>query len=416
MNTPRRKFLSQLLAFTSAGVALPSFGITPQKLGSPAHAEDESYWEKLQKQFIVPPNLIMMNAANLCPSPQIVHERVIELTRSLNKDVSFQYRSLFVDIRRKSISMLAQFVNADESEVGITRNTSEANCLIAHGLNLKAGDEVILWEQNHASNKEVWISQSKRMGLIIKLVSVPANPTSSAELTKPFVDAITSNTRLITLSHVSNVSGIAMPAKEICQMAKGRGIMTLVDGAQSLGSMPIDLHEMGCSFYSASTHKWLMGPFENGLLYIQKEFFPRVWPGVIGGGWKESTTVDENLCVLGQRNEPSPAALPEVISFHEQVGRKNIEARVVQLAQYLKAEIKSKLPMATFVTPMSPDLSKGVVIVNFPGKEIHPMCDRLYHQYGLASAPSGGIRLSAHIYNTMKDIDYAVKALGEVAK
>jgi len=414
MVTHRRKFLEQLLAASFTGLAIPSFANAGEQLLPPDNLSDEQYWENLKKQFAVPSNLIMMNAANLCPSPHSVHERIIELTKALNQDVSFQYRSVFATFRKKSIATLAQFVGADESEVGITRNTSESNCMIVHGLDLKPGDEVILWEQNHPSNKDAWMSQAKRIGFVIKKISLPAQPNSTKELMEPFSNAITANTKLIAFSHVSNTSGMALPAKDICWMAKARGIMTLVDGAQSLGSMNIDLHDMGCTFYAASTHKWLMGPFENGVIYIQKDYFGRISPAVIGGGWKEATTVDAQLCVLGQRNEPSPAALPEALAFHETLGRRNIEKRIVQLTTYLKEQIKSKVPQAVFVTPLSPDFSGGIVVINLPGKEIHEVTDKLYHKYGIATAPSGGIRLSPHVYNTMKDIDFTVKAIGEV--
>lgn len=413
--SPRRKFLQQLLAASLTGIALPSFAAST-KLIAPTSVADEQYWENLKKQFSVPADYVMMNAANLCPGPIIVQEKVLELTNALNKDVSFQYRALFSATRKKSVSLLAKFVGADESELGITRNTSESNCMIVHGLDLKLGDEVIIWEQNHPSNNEVWLSQAKRVGFTVKKISVPAQPKSADDLVQPFIKAITPNTKLIAFSHVSNVSGLALPAKEICQLAKARGIMTHVDGAQTFGSMIIDVHDMGCTFYTASTHKWLMGSFENGILYINKEYFGRIWPAVIGGGWKEATSVDAQLCVLGQRNEPSPAALPEALAFHETIGKKNIETRIVQLNTYLKQQLKKNVPQATFVTPLAPEFSGGIVIFNLPGKEIHEVNDKLYHTYKIAAAPSGGIRLSPHIYNTMKDIDYVVKAIGELAK
>jgi isopenicillin-N epimerase len=276
----RRKFVKQLLATSLTSFALPSFAST-RELAPPTSAEDEQYWENLKKQFTVPADHIMMNAANLCPSPTIVQDKVLELTKALNKDVSFQYRALFSVTRKKSVTQLAQFVGADESEVGITRNTSESNCMIVHGLDLKPGDEIIIWEQNHPSNNEVWLSQAKRLGFTVKKISVPAAPTSVNELVQPFINAITPNTKLIAFSHLSNVSGLALPAKEICQMAKARGIMTLVDGAQTFGSMSINVHDMDCIFYTASTHKWLMGPFENGILYVQKDYFSRIWPALL---------------------------------------------------------------------------------------------------------------------------------------
>lgn len=413
MKTQRRKFLEQLVTASLTGLALPSLAKEsfPVWVGD----GDESYWEGLKKQFASADKLIMMNAANLCPSPTVVNDRVVEFVTAMSKDVSFQYRAKFVEYRKKSIDLLAQFVGAGADEIGITRNTSESNCNIVHGLDLKAGDEVIIWDQNHPSNRESWMNQAKRTGFKVVSISVPAQPKSVKELIEPFARAITTNTRLISFSHISNLSGIALPATEICQMANTKGIMTLVDGAQSLGAVNVNLHSMGCTFYTASTHKWLMGPFENGIIYVNRDYFNKIWPNIIGAGWKESTTVDENLCVLGQRNEPSPAALPEAIAFHQTIGVDRIQKRIVQLNSYLKKRIQETIPKATFVTPLAPELSAGIVILNLPGKENHEVSDKLYHSFGIAAAPAGGIRLSPHVYNTLKDIDYVVKSLATIA-
>ena len=411
----RRQFIQTLAAASLAGLATP---VLSQSHPMPAwtHAADEEYWVKIKKQFTVPDNRIMMNAANLCPSPDVVRERMIEYTNALNRDVSFQYREVFAALRKKSLGMLAAFVGAAETELGITRNTSESNCMIAHGLDLKAGDEVIIWEQNHYSNREVWQSQARRLGFTVVKVALPANPTSIQQLVEPFERAITPNTKLITFSHISNLSGLALPAKEICNMARAKGIMTLVDGAQSLGMTHIDVHDMGCTFYSASTHKWLMGPFENGVLYIHKDYFTRIWPNIIGGGWHEANTVDENLCVLGQRNEASPAALPDILTFHQAIGRNNIEQRVVQLNAYLKEQLQKQVPQVQFVTPLAPAFSGGITIITLPGKDAAAVYNTLYTKYGIAAAPSGGIRLSPHIYNTLADVDYVVNAIQALAK
>ena len=416
MNNNRRHFMKQLITASATGIALPLLASSKEPVTNFELGAGEAYWEKLKGQFSIAPNKIMMNAANLCPSPNVIRDKVMEYHTALNSNVSFQYRALFASIRKKSITQLAQFVGADESEVGITRNTSEANCTIVHGLDFKQGDEIIIWEQNHPSNREIWMSQAKRFGFTVIKVAVPANPKTKNDLVEPFEKAITSKTKLISFSHISNLSGIAMPAKEICMMANAKGIMTMVDGAQSLGMTNINLHELGCTFYTASTHKWLMGSFENGLLYIQKDSFNKVWPNIVGGGWKDSKTVDENLCVLGQRNETSPAAIPEALGFYETIGRKKIEERVIELSTFLKTQIQSKIPQAQFVTPLSPELSGGIVIINLPNNEFHEVYDKLYSNYGIATAPSGGIRLSPHIYNTLKDVDVVVDALKEISK
>ena len=413
----RRRFLKSIVTASLAGVALPlrvnSADREPLVF---TDVEDEAYWEKLKAQFIVPDNRYMFNAANLCPSPKLVHDRVMGLTRDLNKDVSFQFRSQFSELRKKSVQMLTEFIGAGAGEVGITRNTSEANCIIAQGLDLKPGDEVIIWDQNHPSNKDVWMSKAKRVGFKVVQVSTPLVPKTTQELVDTFINAITPNTRLISFSQISNLSGIALPVREICTIAKSRGILTLVDGAQSLGFLDLDVTDLQCSFFTSSTHKWLMGPFENGLLYINRDHISKIWPNTIGAGWKESTTVDENLCVLGQRNDPSTAALPETIDFHNSIGKKNIQERVFNLNAYLKSEIQKNVPAATFVTPLIKELSAGIVIFNLPDKKPADITDALYKRFGIAAAPAGGVRLSPHIYNTKKDVDYVVQAIREVAR
>jgi isopenicillin-N epimerase len=118
---------------------------------------------------------------------------------------------------------------------------------------------------------------------------------------------------------------------------------------------------------------------------------------------------------LGQRNEPSPAAIPDILDFHQTIGEQRIQQRIVQLNSYLKKRIGDLIPQAVFATPLSPEFSAGIVIVNLPGKETHEVTDKLYHSYSVAAAPAGGVRLSPHIYNTMKDIDYVVKCLATIA-
>src|SRR5689334_20549343 len=130
MKTQRRKFLEQLVTASLTGLALPSLAKEsfPVWVGD----GDESYWEGIKKQFASADKLIMMNAANLCPSPTVVNDRVVEFVTAMGKDVSFQYRAKFVEYRKKSIDQLAQFVGAGADEIGITRNTSESNCNIVH--------------------------------------------------------------------------------------------------------------------------------------------------------------------------------------------------------------------------------------------------------------------------------------------
>ena len=416
----RRKFIKQLLGGSMATFALPVFGYAApldaadreQLAGA---TEDEKYWELVKKQFSVPPNMMMVNAANLCPSPYFLNDLVSSTLRDLEKDVSFQFRKRFADKRIIAIEKLGQFTGVGKDEIGIVRNATEGNTIVVNGLDFKPGDEIIIWDQNHPSNGIAWEHRAKREGFVVKRISVPV-PKSPADLLSTFTNAVTSRTKLISFSHISNLSGIALPAKEICAMAKTRKIMTLVDGAQSLGIIDLNLKDIGCDFYSASTHKWLMGPLENGILYVNRESIPKLWPNVISAGWKDTTTsVDEKLCILGQRNETTPFVLPDILDFHNLIGKKAIEQRVRKLSSYLKEQIQAKLPQATFVSPVSPEMSAGIVILNFPGKQPQDIYQKLYDTHGIACAATGGVRLSPHIYNTLEDMDRIVAALTTLA-
>jgi selenocysteine lyase/cysteine desulfurase len=411
MKTSRRSFI-HISAGSLAALTLPAFASSRETLLSPGVTPDEKYWAEVKSRFPVPAGRMMFNAANLCPSPSVIHEKVLSYQKGLSADVSMQYRAVFGERRKKSIELLAKFIRAEAAEVGITRNTSESNCTLVHGLDLNPGDEVILWDQNHPSNKEVWQKQAARTGIVIKLVSVPSNPSSPAELLSAFSSAFSSKTRVIAFSHISNTSGIALPAKQLCELARSKGVLSLVDGAQTLGFHDVDVKDLGCDFYTASTHKWLMGPLENGVLYMRKEHIEKVWPNIIGGGWHDGTsTVDDKICFLGQRNDPPTAALPEIIGFHETIGRENINKRVTALNTMLKEQIKQRIPNALFVTPISPAMSGGIVIITIPGAEAKTVVQKLYDNHGVAVATTGGVRMSPHIYNTADDISRVVDAL-----
>ena len=436
--TPRRKFLKSITGAALAMTTIPSWARVSDPLGQnvlaagsslfdsadfestarhkTVGADDEAYWSMVKQQFAVPGKLIMMNAANLCPSPYFIQEEIGEFTGALGKDVSFQYRECFASFRKEALNLLANYLGVGAAEVAITRNTSESNNIIVNGLDLKAGDEIVMWDQNHPTNGIAWEQRAKRYGIVVKKVSVPVAPESEEQLVEPFAKAITSKTRLITVSHISNVSGIALPAKKLGKLAREKGILFHLDGAQSCGFLDINLRDIGCDFYSASAHKCLMGPIENGILYIKNDAMNKVWPLIIGAGWKEgSTTADEKYAILGQRNESTAAAMAAIIRFHNQIGKAAVEQR----SRYLSAQLRSKINQALsgrvkFVSPQLPAVSGGIVIIELTGKSSPEVYQKLYSQHGIACAPSGGIRFSPHIYNAVGELDRVVDALKNV--
>ena len=419
-NPTRRRFFRQFGTGLAASAAIPAWAESPDQffpaLPSFIDEPDEDYWNLVRAQFAIPKGKIMVNSANLCPPPYFINEKVASFHADLARDVSFQNRAKYGEMKNQALEMLADFVGAHKNECGITRNTSEANNIVVNGLDLGKKDEVIVWDQNHPSINTALSQRSKRRGFTVKQVSVPKNPDTIEDLLNPFVDAINSKTRLICFSHISNVSGIKMPVKELCALANEKGILTHVDGAQGLGFVDLDLHDLGCDFYTASTHKWLMGPFENGLLYVKNGNLDKVWATIISAGWSEENaiTTDSKLCMLGQRNVAETATLPDIVDFHKQIGKKNIEKRVLEINTYFRNKLQEDIAGVSFVTPENPEINANITIFNLDGLEGRDVFGKLYSDYGIAGAPTGGIRISPTINSNLEDIDMIVNALTKI--
>jgi isopenicillin-N epimerase len=429
MPTPsRRRFLGQLLGGTAAVVALPTalaaddrrsrWAALVREARSRAVADpgDEAFWRLVKEQFPLRHGLILMNAANLCPSPYPVQEAVFRFTRDVDADASFQNRAKFDELREIARAALAKYVGADADEIAITRNTSEGNNAVINGLDLGRGDEVVIWDQNHPTANVAWDVRAERYGFRVKRVATPPSPRSADELVEPFADTITPNTRVLAFSHFSNVSGVALPAKRLCAIARGRGILTLVDGAQSFGAVRLDLRDMGCDFFTGSAHKWFVGPKEAGLLYVRRERAADLWPSDVGVGWEGAKDAGaRKFETLGQRDDAAVVSMGTTVLFHESVGVDRIEGRVRQLAATLKDTLEDRVPGVRFHTPREPELSAGVVVFDPSVPDVREAYSKLYAEHGVAGAPRGGefsgLRLCPHIYNTLEEVGRVVEAV-----
>src|SRR5262249_26421495 len=159
-----------------------------------------------------------------------------------------------------------------------TRNTSEGTNLVVRGIELKPGDEIIVTDHNHPSNNESWNQRARREGLVVRSVPVPVPARSADDLVDGIAKAITARTRVIAITHLTSTTGILFPAKPIAELARRHGIFFHLDGAQTFGAMAVNLKELGCDSFSASAHKWPMGPLEAGILYVRSEQIGRLWP------------------------------------------------------------------------------------------------------------------------------------------
>jgi selenocysteine lyase/cysteine desulfurase len=380
----------------------------------------EDYWTLVASQFPLRPGRIPMNAANLCPSPRVVSERVAELTRDEDSDVSNPNRAKFNTFADESRARVAAHLGVSPDEIALVRNTSEANNTINNGVPLAAGDEVVLWDQNHQCNNTAWDVRAARHGFTVKRVTLPADIRSTDQILKLFEAALTPHTKVLSITYISNTSGIRLPARELCAMAQQRGIYVHLDGAQTWGYLKLNLKDIGCDSYSASAHKWLMGPKQVGVLYVRKERIAQVWPSIVSVGWNKdsliTTVASKKFETLGQRDDGGVSAVATAVDFHRTIGFDHVEARTTALATALKEGLTG-LPGVKLVTPMDPQLSGGVVISQIPAldrSKMSTLVKDLYEKYGIAGAATGGLRLSPHVYNSMADVQLAIRAVREL--
>ncbi|HUP21560.1 MAG TPA: aminotransferase class V-fold PLP-dependent enzyme [Thermoanaerobaculia bacterium] len=414
MSTTRRSLLlgaaaAASLLPTSARRANAALPVTAPTEGG----DGEAYWEAVRAQFAFRDERVPMNAANLCPSPRVVAEEVAQLTRDIDVDCSFQNRAKFDALLEGARENVARQLGASADEIALVRNTSEANSLLHNGLSLGAGDRVVIWDQNHPSNHVAWKVRAQRFGFEVEEIVTPESPSGDDELTDRFVGALGPRTRVLALTHVSNVSGVRLPIARIAEATRARGIWLHVDGAQTWGASDVDLRALGVDSYSASAHKWFCGPKEVGLLYVRAERWTELWPGVVAPSWGADVDPDpvgaRRFESLGQRDDAALAAVGVAAHFHDRLGPARVEQRVLALAARLK--LGAVEAGYSLVTPAKSELSGGVCIVAVPQAQRQEIYERLYREHGIAGAATGGVRLCPHVYNTIEHVERAVAGL-----
>ncbi|OLD19632.1 MAG: hypothetical protein AUJ01_05685 [Acidobacteria bacterium 13_1_40CM_3_65_5] len=375
---------------------------------------DEHFWTAVREQFLMPADLTMLNAANLCPSSAPVLETLYNATRDMDRDPSFDNRVKLGEGRENTRKLLAEFLRVTPEEIVITRNTSESNNLVSNGVDLKAGDEVIITADNHPCNNTAWKQKAKRYGFTVKEIATP-NPHPGADYyVDAFTRAITPNTKLVGFTHLTSTVGDLFPAKEICRLARERGILTLVDGAQTFGLFDVDLSDIQPDFYSGSAHKWPCGPKENGVLFINKNAHSKIW-ATIYSAYPGGVGISRTFEGFGQRDEPAMIAFGEALKLQTKIGRAVIEKRSRALTTALIDGLK-KIDGVKIWT--SPDASRRAAVLSFqPGNlDVRKLSAALYQKDRIGCATRGGqdrpgLRFSPHFYNTHADVEKTVAAV-----
>ena len=373
---------------------------------------------RAESRFALTEGLIFMNAANLCPASIPVVEALQRWTSALDGDPSSATKAKLAQAKEETRGAVARMLRVTPEEIVLTRNTSEANNLVSSGLPLKAGDEVIVFADNHPSNNAAWKEKGARIGVAVEIVPAPAPHPGPDYYVDAFIRKTTPRTKLWTFTHVTNTVGDQLPAKDLCRAARERGILTLVDGAQTFGVLDVDLSDLQPDFYTGSAHKWPCGPREVGLLFVNRRA-TSLAPSVIslyGGAVGASKTLE----TYGQRDDAAVAAFGAAVALRAQIGAAAVERQARELARAL-AEGLRKIDGVKIWTDPVPERSAAIVSFQPAGLDPRALGAALYDRDRIACATRGGadrpgLRISPHVYNTQAEVEKVVASVARYIK
>ena len=428
----RRKFLLRS-AGAAAGIAVSSQLSAPQLWaqqanGNPAAAlpspdlytkDQDRYWREIRKQFLIPRDEVYLNNGTVGSSPMPVLQAVFDsylLSEKLSEADPEDYPIWGYAAWNQFRDPLAGFVGASRDEIALLRNATEANSYIANGVDLKSGDEVLISDQEHPGGEHPWDLRAKRYGIVVKKFTIPKPPQNAAEILNRINDAMTPRTRVIFVSHITTVTGVVMPVKEICSLARGKNILSAIDGAHVPGMMRLNIHDLGCDMYSSSPHKWLQAPKGSGFLYVRDEVIDRLWNTIATEGWDEPKIRAERFQRIGSSNVPALQGLRAALKFANDIGMERIEQRHRESADYLLHEMIRR--GAESWTSADPQLRCGIVTVNVPWLKRMAFETWLWknHKIRIRGGDPSKLRLSTPYYLLRSDIDKFLARTDEYRK
>lgn len=386
-------------------------------------ADDPEFWTRIRDQFMLRRDEVFFNTGTLGAMPRVVVARMTEhLHVAASNIAEWDYAAdgdmmsgyfPYEGIRTKA----AKLMNAEMGEIALTENVTMAMSFVSMGLQLSKGDEVITSDQEHPGGKSSWQTRQKRDGILYREFAIPKPAHSPKEVLDIVVNSFTGKTKVLVLSHVITGSGAIMPVKEICAEARSRGIFTVIDGAQALGHIKVDLHDIGCDAYVGCFHKWVLAPSGNGYLYIRKDRAPEIFSTIASSQWDNHVDEGFRFTQRGTGSLTLLHGLETALDFTNEIGQDKILARIKFLGSYLRDELR-KLPKVKIYSPSDENMCAGITVYNVDGWTGPKLQELMWNRDKLrprSSSDIHGLRHSTHIYNSISEIDRSLKIIREIA-
>ena len=427
--TSRRGFLS--LAGRGLGLAalsVPTIGALVKEVEaaskSVAHltpqqaAIDEDYWSIIQNAFTVTRGIINLNNGGVSPSPRIVTEALVRYIWQQEDATAYTMWQILEPQSETIRTGLAEMFGCDREEIAITRNASESLEILLMGMDFKPGDEILTTTQDYPRMLTTLRQREKREGLVLKLIQIPVPPKNLNDIAAPFERGITNRTKLVLISHQINLTGQITPVKAVCDMARAKGIETIVDGAHSFAQFDFKQKDLGCNYFGTSLHKWLYAPKGTGMLYVKRDKIEKLWP-LMAAEPKQSGDI-RKFEEIGTHSAAPKLAIGEAMLFHNGIGGKRKEARLRYLSRYWMNRLKD-VPKIRFNTSFDPAQSCAIANVHIEGTNPSAVGSYLFSKHHIFTTPIvheefQGIRITPNVFTTLGELDRFCDVMGGIAR
>ncbi len=382
-----------------------------------ALAEDETFWAALREKYRLTPAYINLENGYYSMQSQPVLDAFLGRVREINYEASHYMRTRQFDDKLAARTRLAAMAGCSVDELIITRNTTESLDTVIAGFDWKAGDEAVMAAQDYGAMLDMFRLQARRYGVVNRVLSLPMDPSSDDEIVRLYESAITPKTRLLMVCHMVNITGHVLPVRKIVDMAHGRGVQVMVDGAHTFAQMDFRIPELGADYFGASLHKWLGAPLGTGILYVRADRIASLWPI-----YADSSVPDTDIRKLnhtGTHPVHTDLAIESAIQFHESIGTKRKEARLKYLQQYWTSRVRGVRNLV-MNSPSDPGRSCAIANVGVSTMPPADLARRLLEKYkvwtvAIDSAGVRGVRVTPQLFTTPKELDVFVAALKEIA-
>ena len=376
-------------------------------------AANELYWREIQQAFTLDRTIINLNNGGVSPSPRVVHEALKRYLDIANQAPAYHMWDVLEPNIESVRRELADEAGCDPEELAITRNSSEALQIAQLGLDLKPGDEVLTTNQDYGRMLTTWQQCVHRDGIKLTQISFPIPPPSMSDLTTRFERAITPSTKVLHFCHITNKSGQIFPVKEICRLARNRGIKTIVDGAHAFAHFPFKLSDFNCDYYGTSLHKWLLAPIGTGFLYVRKENIEDLWP--LQPAREELKGNIRKFEEIGTHPAANHNAIAEAITFHRSIGVGRKAARLRYLKDRWARRLEGQRGVKLY-TSFDPLQAGAIGLVGIEGVDPAEIVDHLWDRYRILVVmikheEFEGIRVTPNVYTTVDAIDTFADAM-----